>query len=69
MTTALKTMTFALTHFSVAFLVAWLLTGSMVIGGLIALVEPVVNTLAYALHEQLWERLRARRAGSVGCLQ
>ncbi len=54
--THLKTMTFAVTHFGVAFSVAWLLTGSPVIGGLIALVEPAVNTVAYAIHERLWER-------------
>ncbi|RRJ85414.1 DUF2061 domain-containing protein [Aestuariirhabdus litorea] len=51
----MKTCTFAMTHFCVAFSVAWLLTGSWVVGGLIALVEPAVNTLAYLIHEHLWE--------------
>ncbi|KAA9132755.1 DUF2061 domain-containing protein [Marinihelvus fidelis] len=58
MHTTLKTATFAVTHFSVAFVVAWLLTGSLVIGGLVALVEPAVNTVAYAIHEKLWSRVR-----------
>lgn len=57
MKTSLKTITFAVMHFSVAFTVAWLLTGSLVIGGLIALVEPAVNTVAYAIHEKLWEKV------------
>lgn len=54
--TGLKTITFAMVHFSVAFSVAWALTGSMVIGGMIALVEPAINTVAYAFHEQIWQR-------------
>ncbi len=49
-----KTMSFAVVHFGVAFSVATALTGSPLIGGLIALVEPAVNTVAYYLHEQAW---------------
>ncbi|HBF94087.1 MAG TPA: hypothetical protein DDX13_10540, partial [Marinobacter adhaerens] len=36
----IKTVTFALTHFTVAFTVAYLLTGDLLIGSLIAMVEP-----------------------------
>jgi uncharacterized membrane protein len=36
------------------------LTGSLVIGGLVALIEPLVNTLAYHYHEKVWDRIRAR---------
>jgi len=61
----LKTLTFAMTHFTVAFTVAWLLTGSILLGGLLALVEPAINTVAYALHESIWERIRSR-SGTVG---
>lgn len=56
-----KTITFAVMHFSVAFTVAYLLTGSMVVGGLVALVEPAVNTVAFYIHEKAWE-WRARRS-------
>ncbi|MCU4675200.1 DUF2061 domain-containing protein [Catenovulum sp. 2E275] len=52
----IKTITFAVMHFSVAFGVAWLLTGDMIIGGAIALIEPAVNTIAYYFHEKIWER-------------
>lgn len=58
----IKTMTFACVHFSVAFTVTYLLTSSWVLGGLIALVEPMVNTVAYFLHEKAWERIGQRRA-------
>ncbi|PSJ45469.1 DUF2061 domain-containing protein [Zobellella taiwanensis] len=51
-----KTLTFALVHFTVAFSVAWLLSGDLMIGGLIALIEPMVNTLAYFFHEKAWSR-------------
>jgi uncharacterized membrane protein len=56
-----KTISFGLMHLTVAFGVAYALTGSLVVGGAIALVEPAINTVAYFFHERLWERLRARR--------
>jgi uncharacterized membrane protein len=49
-----KTVTFAITHFTVAFGVAYALTGDVVIGGAVALVEPAVNTVAYYFHEKIW---------------
>ncbi|MFZ1415120.1 MAG: DUF2061 domain-containing protein [Defluviicoccus sp.] len=52
----LKTLSFACIHFSVAFTVAYILTGSLVIGGLVALVEPLCNTVAYHFHEMAWAR-------------
>lgn len=57
-----KTLSFAVVHFAVAFSVAYALTGSLAIGGAIALVEPVLNTVAYFFHEKAWDRLRAQRA-------
>ncbi|MCB1669650.1 MAG: DUF2061 domain-containing protein [Gammaproteobacteria bacterium] len=56
-----KTLSFAAVHFSVAFTVGYLMTGSVVVGGALALVEPAVNTVAYHLHEQVWKSLEARR--------
>ncbi len=52
----LKTITFAITHFTVAFAVAYLLTGDILIGSLIAMVEPAINTVAYFFHEKIWAR-------------
>nr|WP_328698589.1 DUF2061 domain-containing protein [Craterilacuibacter sinensis] len=54
-----KTATFAACHFAVAFTLAWLLTGSIALAGLLALVEPLVNTVAYFVHEQVWQLVRA----------
>ena len=60
-----KTLSFAATHFTVAFGVAYALTGDVVVGGVLALVEPAVNTVAYHFHEKIWLRIRAR-AGQAG---
>jgi uncharacterized membrane protein len=53
-----KTISFAVMHFSVAFSVAWMLTGDFVIGGLLAVVEPAINTIAYYFHEKIWQKLK-----------
>lgn len=58
-----KTLSFAATHFTVAFGVAYALTGDAVIGGTLALVEPAVNTVAYHFHEKVWTRIRGRAHG------
>ncbi len=50
-----KTMSFAAVHYSIAFTVAYLMTGSVLIGGAIALVEPAINTVAYHFHEKIWK--------------
>ena len=51
-----KTATFAVLHFTVAFSIAYLITGSFGIAGAIALLEPAANTLAFLLHERAWAR-------------
>jgi uncharacterized membrane protein len=66
----IKTLTFAIMHFTVAFGVAYALTGDVVVGGAVALVEPAVNTVGYHIHERVWNRLgrgeRARRSSTPG---
>ena len=57
-----KTATFAVIHFSVAFSVAYLLTGSAAIASALALLEPLANTVAYLLHERAWARLTPQSA-------
>lgn len=64
--TKYKTMTFALVHMTVAFTVVYLMTGSLVLGGAVALVEPACNTLAYFFHEIFWERRIGRKNAGVG---
>ncbi len=56
----IKTASFALIHFCVGFCVVYLLTGSWALGGLVALIEPACNTVAYYFHEKAWERFGSR---------
>ncbi|MEO5337714.1 MAG: DUF2061 domain-containing protein [Magnetospirillum sp. WYHS-4] len=56
-----KTLTFACVHFSVAFLVGYLITGSLAMGGALALVEPLCNTVAYHFHEKAWATVTKER--------
>ncbi|MBL9035139.1 MAG: DUF2061 domain-containing protein [Rhodospirillaceae bacterium] len=57
----LKTLSFAAVHFTVAFTIGYLLTGSLLVGGALALIEPACNTVAYYFHEKAWARIAARR--------
>jgi len=57
----IKTLTFGAVHMTAAFTVAYVLSGSLLVGGAIALVEPAINTVAYFFHEKVWERVKARR--------
>jgi uncharacterized membrane protein len=51
-----KTVSFAAVHFVTAFSVAYLLTGDVLVGGAVALIEPAINSVVYFYHEKLWER-------------
>ncbi|CAM4039672.1 DUF2061 domain-containing protein [Shewanella aquimarina] len=55
-----KTITFAILHFGVAFGITYLLTGSIVIGGVVALIEPAINTIVFYLHDKVWQRIEKR---------
>ncbi|WP_252271650.1 DUF2061 domain-containing protein [Pseudomonas subflava] len=64
----LKTLTFAIVHFTIAFTVAYLLTGDLLTGGLIALLEPACNTVAFFFHEKAWQRFgKNTEARHDGC--
>jgi uncharacterized membrane protein len=52
----LKTTSFAALHFCVAFSVAYALTGSVKVATGVGLIEPLVNTFAFYLHERAWRR-------------
>lgn len=60
-----KTISFAALHMTVAFSVAYVLSGSLLVGGAIALVEPMINTVVYFFHEKAWDRIRSRGEGQV----
>jgi uncharacterized membrane protein len=60
-----KTVSFAFVHMTVAFGVVYLMTGSWMAGGAVALVEPCVNTVAYHFHERVWSRIGRRRTQTL----
>lgn len=60
MVTAAKTASRVATHMGIAFALAWGMTGSVALGGLAALLEPIVNVMLLPLHERAWRMLHAR---------
>jgi uncharacterized membrane protein len=56
----LKTLTFTLMHFCIAFAVTYALTGSVAASGLVAAIEPLCNSVGFYFHEKLWQRLENR---------
>ena len=56
----LKTLTFTVMHFCIAFGVTYALTGSIAASGLVAAIEPLCNSVGFYFHEKLWARLEAR---------
>ena len=65
---ALKTLTYSVMHFTVAITVAFALTGSWQAALAIGMIEPLVQTLAYALHERAWAR-RDRPADPAAAIE
>ena len=59
---ALKTVTYGLLHFAVAVAVAFALTGSLRTALAIGVIEPLVQTVFFTLHDRIWSRIEARRA-------
>jgi uncharacterized membrane protein len=47
-------------HVGVAFGVMYALTGSIALGGVAALVEPVCNVALLPLHDKMWRKVRER---------
>jgi uncharacterized membrane protein len=46
-------------HAGVAFLVMFFATGSLAVGGMAAVLEPVCNVLLMPLHDRLWDNMQA----------
>jgi uncharacterized membrane protein len=54
--TLVKTCTYAVMHLTVAIAVAYVMTGSWQIALAVGIVEPVVQTFAFAVHERFWSK-------------
>ena len=53
---ALKTLTYGVMHFTVAVAVAYAVTGSVAAAVGVGIIEPLIQTGFYNLHEKLWAR-------------
>lgn len=60
MVTVAKTTSQIGMHMGVAFGIMYVFTGSIALGGIAAVLEPIVNVTLLPLHDKLWERIRAR---------
>ena len=60
MVTVAKTTSQLGMHMGVAFGIMYVFTGSLALGGVAAVLEPIVNVTLLPLHDKLWERIRAK---------
>lgn len=56
-----KTLTYGVMHMTVAFLVAYAITRDWKLAAGISVIEPIVQTFCYSLHELAWERKLTRK--------
>lgn len=59
---ALKTVTYAVMHFAVAVAVAYALIGDIRAALAIGIIEPLVQTVFFTLHDRFWQRAESKRA-------
>uniref|UniRef100_UPI0028A2A72F DUF2061 domain-containing protein n=1 Tax=Brevundimonas sp. TaxID=1871086 RepID=UPI0028A2A72F len=59
---ATKTLTYGVMHFTVAVSVAFALTHDIRTALAIGMIEPLVQTVFFTLHDRIWSRIEARRA-------
>jgi uncharacterized membrane protein len=53
---AIKTTSYGVVHIMAATTIAYLMTGTFAVTLGIGIIEPVVQTGVYAVHDRLWER-------------
>ena len=56
-----KTASYYLVHITVAALVAYAVTGNLLMSLTLSLLEPTVQAVAFFFHEKAWERWSQRR--------
>lgn len=54
----IKTLSFATIHIAVAFSIGYMMTGDVLVGGALALVEPLCNSVVFYFHEKAWQRIK-----------
>jgi uncharacterized membrane protein len=59
---AAKSVTYGVMHFVVAVTVAFALTRDWKVALAIGLIEPMVQTVFFTIHDRIWTRIEARKA-------
>lgn len=64
-----KTASYYLVHISVAAMVAYAVTGDLLMSLTLSLLEPTVQAFAFFFHEKVWERVGQKTAPSMPLLE
>ena len=51
-----KTLSYYIMHITVAMMVAYLVTGNLIMAATLSLLEPTVQAIAFFFHEKVWSR-------------
>ena len=49
-----KTLSYYIMHISVAMMVAYVITGNLIMAATLSLIEPTVQAFAFFFHEKVW---------------
>ena len=49
-----KTLSYYIMHISVAMIVAYMITGNLIMAATLSLIEPTVQAFAFFFHERVW---------------
>ena len=64
-----KTLSYLAVHLTVGFSVAYAFTGSIEIASGLAIIEPMINAVAFFFHEKLWTPRTPAKARMAGLTQ
>ena len=53
-----KTITWRLTGSSLTMFITYIITGNFVIAGSVAVLQAAINTVAYYIHERIWNLIK-----------
>ena len=56
-----KTVSWRITGSGATFLISYLVSGNLAAAGTIAIVQVIVNTVLYYLHERIWNKVKWQR--------
>lgn len=64
MVVAAKKTSQVVVHMAIAFAIVYVVTGSVVFGGIAIVIEPLINVLLLPFHERIWMAVRSRAVGA-----